>query len=174
MTITEKGINFAPKPRNSTVNSLPSAATQSVTDSADLAEVFALQRRAFDDNRAPALHERKAALLKLQRVIERNRLILVEAANSDFGVRAAFETEMSEIVGTISIIRYMRRHLRSWMAPRRRAVSVWYRPAKNRVEPTPLGVVGVVSPWNFPLHLALIPAATAIAAGNRVMLKVSE
>jgi coniferyl-aldehyde dehydrogenase len=53
-------------------------------------------------------------------------------------------------------------------------VSVWYRPAKNRVEPNPLGVVGVVSPWNFPLHLALIPAATAIAAGNRVMLKVSE
>ena len=81
---------------------------------------------------------------------------------------------MSEIVGTISIIRYMRRHLRSWMAPRRRSVSVWYRPAKNRVEPRPLGVVGVVSPWNFPLHLALIPAATALAAGNRVMLKVSE
>ena len=60
------------------------------------------------------------------------------------------------------------------MAPRRRSVSIWYRPAKNRVEPNPLGVVGVVSPWNFPLHLALIPAATALAAGNRVMLKVSE
>jgi coniferyl-aldehyde dehydrogenase len=174
MTTTEKDTNSAPKPRNSTVKTLPSAATQSATDTADLAEVFALQRAAFDRNRAPALHERKAALLKLQRVVERNRLILVEAANSDFGVRAAFETEMSEIVGTISIIRYMRRNLRSWMAPRRRAVSVWYRPAKNRVEPSPLGVVGVVSPWNFPLHLALIPAATALAAGNRVMLKVSE
>jgi coniferyl-aldehyde dehydrogenase len=171
MTTTEKDASSAPKPRSSAVKMLPSAAT---TDSADLAEVFALQRGAFDLNRAPSLHERRAALLKLQRVIERNRLILVEAANSDFGVRAAFETEMSEIVGTISIIRYMRRHLRAWMAPRRRAVSVWYRPAKNRVEPNPLGVVGVVSPWNFPLHLALIPAATAIAAGNRVMLKVSE
>ena len=51
---------------------------------------------------------------------------------------------------------------------------MWYMPAKNRVEPGPVGVVGVVSPWNFPLHLALIPAATALAAGNRVMLKVSE
>jgi acyl-CoA reductase-like NAD-dependent aldehyde dehydrogenase len=174
MTTTEKGTNSAPKPRNSTVKTLPSTATQSPTDTADLGEAFALQRAAFDRNRAPSLHERRAALLKLQRVVERNRLILVEAANSDFGVRAAFETEMSEIVGTISIIRYMRRHLRSWMAPRRRGVSMWYRPAKNRVEPSPLGVVGVVSPWNFPLHLALIPAATALAAGNRVMLKVSE
>ncbi|MFY1621520.1 aldehyde dehydrogenase family protein [Micromonospora sp. WMMD736] len=174
MTTTENGTNSAPKPRVSTAKTLPSGATQSTTASAELAEVFAQQRAVFDRNRAPALHERRAALLKLQRLIERNRLILVEAANADFGVRATFETEMSEVVGTISIIRYMRRHLRSWMAPRRRAVSVWYRPAKNRVEPSPLGVVGVVSPWNFPLHLALIPAATALAAGNRVMLKVSE
>jgi acyl-CoA reductase-like NAD-dependent aldehyde dehydrogenase len=81
---------------------------------------------------------------------------------------------MSEVVGTISILRFMRRRLRSWMSPRRRAVSMWYMPAKNRVEPQPLGVVGVVSPWNFPLTLALVPAATAFAAGNRVMLKVSE
>lgn len=174
MTTTDKGTNSTPKQANSAVKTLPSVAPQLGVGSADLAEVFASQRAAFDRNRAPALHERKAALLKLQRLIERNRLILVEAANADFGVRASFETEMSEIVGTISIIRYMRRHLRSWMAPRRRSVSVWYRPAKNRVEPSPLGVVGVVSPWNFPLHLALIPAATALAAGNRVMLKVSE
>jgi coniferyl-aldehyde dehydrogenase len=140
----------------------------------DLGEVFARQGAAFGRNSAPSLQERRATLLKLQRLIERNRLILVEAANADFGTRAGFETEMSEIVGTISIIRYMRRHLRSWMAPRRRSVSMWYMPAKNRVEPRPLGVVGVVSPWNFPLNLALVPAATALAAGNRVMLKVSE
>jgi coniferyl-aldehyde dehydrogenase len=175
MTTTEKGnTNSAAQPRNSTVKTMRSAAKQSATDPVDLAAIFAQQRAAFDRNRAPSLHERRAALLKLQRLIEQNRLILVEAANSDFGTRAAFETEMSEIVGTISIIRYMRRNLRSWMAPRRRSVSVWYRPAKNRVEASPLGVVGVVSPWNFPLHLALIPAATALAAGNRVMLKVSE
>jgi coniferyl-aldehyde dehydrogenase len=173
MTTTEKG-NTNSTPRKVGVTQPRSTATQSATDPADLTETFARQRAAFDRNRAPSLHERKANLLKLQRLIEQNRLILVEAANSDFGTRAAFETEMSEIVGTISIIRYMRRNLRSWMSPRRRSVSVWYRPAKNRVEPSPLGVVGVVSPWNFPLHLALIPAATALAAGNRVMLKVSE
>jgi coniferyl-aldehyde dehydrogenase len=175
MTTTEKdNTNSARGARNSTVKPLPGGHAQSAIDPGDLSEIFARQRAAFDRNPAPSLGERKANLLKLQRLIERNRLIFVEAANADFGNRAAVETEMSEVVGTISIIRYMRRRLRRWMAPRRRAVSMWYRPAKNRVEPRPLGVVGVVSPWNFPLHLALIPAATALAAGNRVMLKVSE
>jgi coniferyl-aldehyde dehydrogenase len=173
MTTTDKG-NTNSGLRTVAVSPLRGGPAQAATDPAVLSEVLARQRAAFDRNRAPSLHERRANLLKLLRLVDQNRLILVEAANSDFGVRAAFETEMSEIVGTISIIRYMRRNLRSWMAPRRRSVSVWYRPAKNRVEPSPLGVVGVVSPWNFPLHLALIPAATALAAGNRVMLKVSE
>jgi coniferyl-aldehyde dehydrogenase len=174
MTTTEKGnTNSAPAPRNTTAKPRSDVA-ETATDPVDLNEVFARQRAAFGRNPAPSISERKANLLKLARLIERNRLIFVEAANADFGNRAAVETEMSEVVGTISIIRYMRRHLRSWMAPRRRSVSMWYRPAKNRVEPRPLGVVGVVSPWNFPLHLALIPAATALAAGNRVMLKVSE
>jgi acyl-CoA reductase-like NAD-dependent aldehyde dehydrogenase len=175
MTATEKGNpNSAPGQRSSAVKTLRGDVAQSASDPAELSDIFAGQRAAFGRNPAPSLQERKATLLKLQRLIEGNRLILVEAANADFGTRASVETEMSEVVGTISIMRYMRRHLRSWMAPRRRSVSMWYMPAKNRVEPTPLGVVGVVSPWNFPLHLALIPAATALAAGNRVMLKVSE
>ncbi|MBV8349341.1 MAG: aldehyde dehydrogenase family protein, partial [Mycolicibacterium sp.] len=140
----------------------------------ELGEVLARQRAAFDRNPVQSLQQRKGMLLKLERLIEQNRLILAEAANADFGTRSGFETEMSEVVGTISILRFMRRRLRSWMAPRRRSVSMWYMPAKNRVEPRPLGVVGVVSPWNFPLNLALVPAATALAAGNRVMLKVSE
>ena len=175
MTTVEKGnTNSAPRHRNSASSPSRSDLTQSATDPSELVEIFAGQRTAFDRKPAPTLGQRRATLAKLARLIEQNRLLLVEAANSDFGVRASFETEMSEIVGTISIIRYMRSHLRSWMAPRRRSVSMWYMPAKNRVEPRPLGVVGVVSPWNFPLHLALIPAATALAAGNRVMLKVSE
>jgi coniferyl-aldehyde dehydrogenase len=175
MTTTEKGkSNSAGAARNAAVKPLRGDQAQSAIDPAELSEVFARQRAAFGRNSAPSLAERRANLRKLARLIEQNRLIFVEAANADFGVRASAETQMSEIVGTISIIRYMRRRLRSWMAPRRRSVSVWYRPAKNRVEPRPLGVVGVVSPWNFPLHLALIPAATALAAGNRVMLKVSE
>jgi len=141
---------------------------------AELREVFDRQRESFRNSTAPSLQDRQANLRKLQRLIEQNRALFAEAATADFGVRSASETEISEVVGTLSIIRYMRRRLRTWMAPRRRGVSMMYRPAKNRVEPRPVGVVGIVSPWNFPLHLALIPAATALAAGNRVMLKVSE
>ena len=163
MTTTDKGMVNVPQ--NDQAESIAAS---------ELSEVFARQRAAFDRNPAPSLQQRRATLLKLERLIEQNRLILAEAANADFGTRSGFETEMSEIVGTISIIRFMRRRLRSWMSPRRRSVSMWYMPAKNRVEPRPLGVVGVVSPWNFPLNLALVPAATALAAGNRVMLKVSE
>jgi coniferyl-aldehyde dehydrogenase len=163
MTTTDKGMVSVPQ--NDQAESIAAG---------ELSEVFARQRAAFERNPAPSLQLRKAILLKLERLIEQNRLILAEAANADFGTRSGFETEMSEVVGTISIIRFMRRRLRSWMAPRRRSVSMWYMPAKNRVEPQPLGVVGVVSPWNFPLNLALVPAATALAAGNRVMLKVSE
>ena len=175
MTIIDKHVTPAVSGRRSRTTERPrNGQVPSATDVTELGEIFARQRAAFAGSPAASLQERKDNLLKLQRLVEQNRLILVEAANADFGTRAAFETEMSEIVGTISIIRYMRRNLRSWMAPRRRSVSIWYRPAKNRVEPRPLGVVGVVSPWNFPLHLALIPAATALAAGNRVMLKVSE
>jgi coniferyl-aldehyde dehydrogenase len=174
MTTTHTTSSLKAVPRAVTLKSPGTAPAQSTVVAADLHEVFERQRAAFGRNPAPSLSERRATLLKLQRLVEQNRLIFVEAANADFGTRASFETEMSEIVGTISIIRYMRGHLRSWMAPRRRSASIWFKPAKNRVEPMPLGVVGVVSPWNFPLHLALIPAATALAAGNRVMLKVSE
>ena len=175
MATTETGsTKAAARPPKSKNGPEMGSQVRSSTGPGDLSEIFARQRAGFARNPAPSLSERRANLLKLQRIVEQNRLIFVEAANSDFGTRASVETEMSEIVGTISMIRYMRRNLRSWMAPRRRSVSIWHKPAKNRVEPRPLGVVGVVSPWNFPMHLALIPAATALAAGNRVMIKVSE
>ncbi len=174
MTTTKKGnADSGAAVRAVSVRGAGGAHAESIAGG-ELGEVFARQRAAFDRNPAPSLQQRRGILLKLERLIEQNRLILAEAANADFGTRSGFETEMSEVVGTISILRFMRRRLRSWMAPRRRSVSMWYMPAKNRVEPRPLGVVGVVSPWNFPLNLALVPAATALAAGNRVMLKVSE
>jgi coniferyl-aldehyde dehydrogenase len=71
-------------------------------------------------------------------------------------------------------IKHASKHLKKWMAPRRVATALQFMPAKNRLMPQPLGVVGIISPWNYPLQLTLAPAIGARAAGNRVMIKPSE
>ena len=79
-----------------------------------------------------------------------------------------------EIMPTVQGIDYLRRNVRRWMRPRARRVAMQFRPGTARVVLQPLGVVGIVSPWNYPMSLCLMPLATAIAAGNRAMLKPSE
>ena len=116
-TTQENDLGFMTGPGAVTVTTPGTRQARSTTTPQDLHDVFARQRAAYGSSPTPSLHERRATLLKLQRLIEQNRLIFIEAANADFGTRAAFETEMSEIVGTVSIIRYMRRNLRSWMSP---------------------------------------------------------
>jgi coniferyl-aldehyde dehydrogenase len=96
------------------------------------------------------------------------------AIDTDFGHRPVYETAIMEVMPIIQGIDYLRAHLRRWMRPQRRRVPLHALPGKARVLYQPLGVVGIVSPWNFPLGLSLMPVATAIAAGNRVMLKPSE
>ena len=71
-------------------------------------------------------------------------------------------------------IKHAAKSLRKWMAPRRIATALQFMPAKNRLIPQPLGVVGIIAPWNYPLQLTLAPAVAALAAGNRVMIKPSE
>ena len=71
-------------------------------------------------------------------------------------------------------IRHASKHLKNWMAPRRVATALQFIPARNRLIPQPLGVVGIIAPWNYPLQLTLAPAVGALAAGNRVMIKPSE
>src|SRR6185437_13408872 len=71
-------------------------------------------------------------------------------------------------------IRHATRHLKKWMAPQRISTALQFMPARNRLIPQPLGVVGIIAPWNYPLQLTLAPAVGALAAGNRVMIKPSE
>ena len=71
-------------------------------------------------------------------------------------------------------IKHATKHLKKWMAPRRVSTTLQFMPAKNRLIPQPLGVVGIIAPWNYPLQLTLAPAVGALAAGNRVMIKPSE
>ena len=122
----------------------------------------------------PALEMRRAWLDALERLIQENRQALIAAVSQDFGQRSAVETRLAELFPSLEAIRYARRHLKSWMKPERRRVSFWFMPAGASVLPQPLGVVGVVVPWNYPLFLAFGPIVAALAAGNRVMVKMSE
>src|SRR5262249_50698680 len=94
--------------------------------------------------------------------------------DADFGHRSRHETAAMEMMTLVQGVDYLHRRLRRFMAPVRRHVALTFRFASARVEYQPLGVVGIIAPWNYPFSLALMPLATAIAAGNRAMLKPSE
>ena len=138
-----------------------------------LTALLAAQRRAFAA-RPPRYADRLDALRRLERALIARADDLAAAVSEDFGGRAAEETRALEIVPTLNEIRYARRHLKTWMAPRRVASQCQSWPAKARVVYQPLGVVGIVSPWNYPFYLTLAPLIGALAAGNHALIKPSE
>lgn len=145
-----------------------------VKDEFLLSRILSRQRAAFHRDGAPTLAQRKADLGKLKAAVLARRHEIEDALKADFGSRSAYETRIMELVPIVQTINYLRRNLKTWMRPQRRRVAVHFTGARAYVVHQPLGVVGVISPWNYPLSLALMPLATALAAGNRVMLKPSE
>ena len=139
-----------------------------------LGRIFTLQHAASRSSLAPAFERRKEALEKLFDLVRANATAIASAISADFGQRSHNETELLEIVPTLSAIRHTRHHLRSWMQPERRPVGLAFQPARAWVRYEPLGVIGIVAPWNYPLLLTVSPLLDAIAAGNRAMLKPSE
>jgi coniferyl-aldehyde dehydrogenase len=144
----------------------------------DLAEneaqrVFALQRAAYLRHPYPSYQERRETLRTLDRLLVENADAIADAINTDFGHRAYEETMMAEVLGAVDGIRDTAKHLRRWMRPKRRHVSILFATASNRVIPQPKGVVGIVSPWNYPLFLTIGPLTSIIAAGNRAMIKMA-
>jgi coniferyl-aldehyde dehydrogenase len=136
--------------------------------------LFDRQRAAFALDMMPGHRTRIDRLDRLHAMTERIAPQLAEAISADFGYRPAALTDVAEVMTVLAGIRHTRRRLRHWMRSRRVATSLAYQPASCRITPQPLGVVGVVSPWNYPYQLAIAPAVAAIAAGNRVMIKPSE
>ena len=118
--------------------------------------------------------ERRAALDQLESLLRENVVAIAAAISRDFRGRAPQETRLLEIFPSLEAIAHARRHLRAWMRPRRAATNLWFLPGRSRVVPQPLGVAGIVVPWNYPIYLAMGPAVCALAAGNRVMIKMSE
>ena len=143
-------------------------------DSTRMAGLLGRQRSAFLRDGPPGLPLRKARLARLRAAVLAHREALKDAVSADFGHRSRHETDLMELAGVIQAIDYLSRRLRRFMKRERRHVHFIYRSARAYVEYQPLGVVGVMSPWNYPLSLTLVPLATALAAGNRAMLKPSE
>jgi len=140
----------------------------------ELHTILTNQRNAFLHDGPPTLEQRRADLKKFKLALIERRNEIEEAINTDFGHRSRHETAIVEIIGVIEGIKYLSSNLKKFMAPSKRNVALHMRFGSARVEYQPLGVVGVISPWNYPINLSLMPVVTAIAAGNRVMLKPSK
>jgi acyl-CoA reductase-like NAD-dependent aldehyde dehydrogenase len=141
---------------------------------AHMREAFERQRAAFARDAHPARETRDRRLATLARLLQENVDAIAEAIDQDFGHRSRDETRLLEIFPSLESIRHARRHLGIWMRAERRPVSIWFLPGRARVMPQPLGVVGIIAPWNYPILLAVSPLAAALAAGNRALVKMSE
>ncbi|MFA1028853.1 Aldehyde dehydrogenase [Pseudomonas syringae pv. helianthi] len=139
-----------------------------------LTELFEAQRAAVLARGAPSYAQRMADLNAVLRMVSDNQDRLLEAVCADFGNRSFAETRLGELMPVINGIKHIRAHLKAWMRPSRRKVGIVFKPATANVTYQPLGVVGVLAPWNYPLTLTLVPLIEALAAGNRVMIKPSE
>ncbi|MCB1842359.1 MAG: aldehyde dehydrogenase family protein, partial [Halioglobus sp.] len=135
--------------------------------------VLQAQRQAYLDNPYPSLEERLDNLLKLERLLVEHQEEIARAISEDFGNRSVEESKLLELFLSIDGIRYARKRLKKWMKPQRRGVSIWFAGGRNRLLAQPKGVVGIVVPWNYPLFLAIGPLTSALAAGNRCMIKMA-
>jgi coniferyl-aldehyde dehydrogenase len=150
-----------------------SAIAPEIADS--LHEAFRKQRRAWLDEPAPGLEQRRQDLLTLKRLLVENLDAIVATINQDYGNRSRHETLFAEVIAVTDGINDAVKRLKKWMQPQRRHVdTLLYPGARNRVLPQPLGVVGLIIPWNFPVNLSFTQLTGAFAAGNRAMVKLSE
>jgi len=121
----------------------------------------------------PTNEARLQRLDRLEQLIRNNETALIDAMSQDFGCRSKTESVLAEIVSSLGTINYAKRNLAKWMRKRGRRTSFWSLPAKVYAKAQPLGVVGIMAPWNYSLDLCISPLASAFAAGNRAMICMS-
>ncbi len=139
-----------------------------------LSETLKKLQAAQRKNPAPTYEERLDALERLERTLLRNKDAICDAISHDFGNRSRHESLVAEVFVTVQGIKHAKSHLAEWMETRQRETSWAFLPGRSEIQYQPLGVVGIVSPWNYPVQLALAPLVAVLAAGNRAMLKPSE
>ncbi len=140
----------------------------------DVTQLLEKQKTAFLHDPFPSEELRKQQLVALKKALLKHKDKLLKAVSADFGWRSDDESLLADIMPTVMSIDHAIKHLRDWMKPEKRKVSMMFQPARNRVMFQPLGVIGIMSPWNYPIFLSLGPLVAAIAAGNRAIIKPSE
>ncbi|MGY3884009.1 coniferyl aldehyde dehydrogenase [Aeromonas aquatica] len=147
---------------------------QSSTDKFSLPGQLLRLKQAYQAHPMPSLDERRTRLLQLKRALLAHQQPLCEALAKDYGQRSDYDSLIADILPCVMQINYSLKRLKGWMKPQRRHAGLLLAPARVEVHYQPLGVVGIMVPWNFPVMLSLGPLIGAIAAGNRAMLKLSE
>lgn len=156
------------------MNDMTSAA-RLATDVADrVARIFESQKTAYAKQPYPSAAERCAHLKALRTQLARYQDVLAEAIDKDFGGRAHAETKMLDLLPTTLEINHALSHLKRWMKPSRRSTELLFLTNSVQVSYQPKGVVGVIATWNFPVYLSMGPLVAALAAGNRVMVRMPE
>jgi coniferyl-aldehyde dehydrogenase len=144
------------------------------TNASHLEALLQRQRDAHRRDPYPGWAARAARLKALRALLVDNRDAICQAIGADFGCRPVEETRLLELFPSLTGIRHALRHGRRWMHPRRGFAGLWFLPARTTLIAQPVGVVGIIVPWNYPLFLSVAPLTDALAAGNRVLVKMSE
>ncbi|WP_213959802.1 MULTISPECIES: coniferyl aldehyde dehydrogenase [unclassified Variovorax] len=156
------------------MNNAPFQSAGSLAANERVARIFAAQQAAFAAAPSASAPERLSRLRALKRQLSRYQDVLADAMSRDFGHRAHAESKMLDVLGSMMELNHAISHVKRWMKPSRRATELLFLSNSVKVMYQPKGVVGVITPWNFPIYLALGPAIAALAAGNRVMIKMPE
>jgi coniferyl-aldehyde dehydrogenase len=154
------------------------ALQNSPTDTAAIASLqnsFAAHKQAFFKHPFPDLRERRAHLYALADALLGNRARIREALETDFGAHPAAAADLAEIGGPLARTLAAAKHVKRWMRPERRSVDfLSFGTSKAQIAWQPKGVTGIIAPWNFPIDLSFGPLCDMLAAGNRVIIKMSE
>ena len=139
-----------------------------------LTQVLEQQKHAYLHYPLPTAKERIDRLARLKRILVKYQDQFAEAINQDYGNRSISETKIGELLTCLEHIKYYSKNLTAWMKPSKRHVGIIHQPAKAWVQYQPLGIVGIITPWNYPLLLSIGPLICALAAGNHAMIKISS
>ena len=155
------------RPMTSPAPPIPCAST-------DLKALFAGQHQASRAQIDVPFALRCDRLRRMRALLDEHGDALARAVQADFGVRSLQLTAIADLFVLRTMLSHTIKHLKKWMKPTKVSTPFYLLPSHAYLQRQPLGVVGVVSPWNYPVQLSLGPVITALAAGNRVMLKPSE